>query len=71
MIVVIGKSSYEVEEKNANMLLDYFKRAAAGDIYAVKQGNVIIALNDKYSDAQSLKKAISSYEAKGFTVYCK
>lgn len=71
MKVNIGDHVYEMTSWQSKQFLKSTKRLANCNIYAVKKGDMIIMLNEKYEDAESLNKAVKGYEEKGFKVYWK
>ena len=45
---------------------DKFRKEKQTAIYAVTKGNVTQMLNEPYSSAEELRKAIAKYKCKGF-----
>lgn len=69
MIVIIGKSVYEMDKKQADAVLKSAGKQVSCGIYAIKKGNVIELKNQPYVYKQNLKKAVAEYVKRGFKVY--
>lgn len=69
-LVLLNGHQYTMEEKQLNSILKLAKSKFRADkqsaIYAVVKGNVVQMVNETYSTAQDLKKAIAQYKCKGF-----
>lgn len=69
-LVLLNGHQYTMEEKQLKSILklakDKFRTEKKSAIYAVVKGNVVQMLNETYSTAEDLKKAIAQYKCKGF-----
>lgn len=70
MKVIIGKTVYDLSEKQLEAVLNIAKKQVPVGIYAVRQNGVIELKNKRYKSGKYMKKAVDKYESKGFIVYC-
>ena len=69
-LVLLNGHQYTMGEQQLKSILTLAKKAFRTDhksgIYAVEKGNVVQMLNEPYSTAEDLRKAIAQYKCKGF-----
>lgn len=69
MRVIIGKSVYEMDAKQADGVLSVVKKQVPCGIYALKKGDVIELEYMPYKYKKNLNKAVAKYVKRGFKVY--
>ena len=69
-LVLLNNHQYLMGEQQLKAVLktakDKFRKDKQTAIYAVVKGNVVQMLNETYSTAEDLRKAITQYKCKGF-----
>ena len=69
-LVLLNGHQYTMGEQQLKSVLNLAKSKFRADkqsaIYAVVKGNVVQMLNETYSTAEDLRKAIIQYKCKGF-----
>lgn len=69
MRVIINQNVYGITRKQFKGLLKVAEKVAQMRIYAVEKDGIAEMKNDRYEDMESLEKAVSEYQSKGFVVY--
>ena len=69
MNVIIGETLYEMNRKQLRGVLKAASSLMPFGIYAVQKDDVCELRNDKFDNAEELKKAVWAYKEKGFKVY--
>ena len=69
MIVIIGKSAYEMTAQQLNKVLKVASKQVPFGIYAVKKGRICELHNDKFDSREELMAEVDKYSQKGFKVY--
>ena len=69
MVVVIGKSVYEMDKEQCDAVLKSAEKQVPCGIYAIKKGNMVELKNQPYVYKQNLRKAVAEYVKRGFKVY--
>lgn len=69
-LVLLNGHQYTMGEKQLTSVLKVAKSKFRADkqtaIYAVEKGNVVQMLNEPYSTAEDLRKAVTQYKCQGF-----
>lgn len=69
MRVIINNSVYGMEKTEYEQFLNVAKKQVSMGIYAVEKDGVCELKNERYTDADKLKLAVSDYAGCGFKVY--
>ena len=67
-VLDINGKFYEMGQNQAIEILKFGKDKLERGIYGVYKDNYARALLERYSEIEDLRKAVSKYQSKGFTV---
>lgn len=69
MRVLVGKTTYGMNQSEFEKLLKVASNQVPCGIYAILKGDYCELKNDKYKSLDTLDKKVAEYQKQGFTVY--